>query len=1427
MSQLGLPLLRDSAVVAWHPALAGFHPLVAQWFAQKLGEPSEPQVQGWPLISKGHDVLISAPTGSGKTLAAFLAALDRLFQESLSGRLREQTRVLYVSPLKALSNDVQKNLMGPLEQLAQLAEANGFPKPQIRAQVRTGDTPASERASMVRRPPHVLVTTPESLYLYLTSPRARATLQHVDTVIVDELHALARDKRGTHLMLSLERLKALMGRPPQVIGLSATQKPIETMAQFLTGAARTRCRIVEVGHQRPWQISIETPDAELGAVATHEMWGNVYDRLVALAQQHKTVLIFTNTRRLAERVAHDLSGRLGKDTCCAHHGSMSRELRLSAEERLKAGRLKVLVATASLELGLDIGAVDLVVQLGSPRAIAVALQRIGRSNHHKGGVAKGIFFAFTRDELAECTALLAAIRSGELDRIPILEAPLDVLAQHVVAACASEDWEEERLFELVRRAHPYRELSRAAFDAVVHFLSEGVSARRGRQRVHLHHDRVNGVLRARRGARLFALTNGGAIPDTFNLPAVAQPEGKIVGTLDEDFAIDSMAGDVFVLGSTSWRITRVGASEVHVEDAQGAPPSVPFWRGEAPGRTIELSKAVGELRERLLNSDDGLAYLETNLGLGPLVAEQLMRYIRAGERALGAVPTQQSVIAERFFDEAGGMQLIIHAPFGSRINRAWGMALRKRFCRQFDFELQAAATDDGVLLSLGEQHSFPLEEIFDFLSPDNVEDVLTQAILQAPLFATRFRWNATRALALARHEGGKRVPPFLQRGRSEDLLAAVFPAQVGCQDNHGGGDIEVPDHPLVHETLDNCLHEAMDVEGLKVVLSGLRSGAIQKFAVDTPEPSPFAHALVNANPYAFLDDAPLEERRTRAVAMRRSLSPEDASAAGALDAAAIDQVVSEAAVPLRDAEELHDALLSLVYLPYDDRPDDDTLAPFVAALAVTGRVGRFHGVDGRVFITCAERAEHIRALHGDVVFDPPLAKVPGAPVSTSDAALAVVRGWLEVCGPITSDEVSRRLGLMPGDVDVALATLEGEGQVLRGRFRPLAGGVAKGAAKGMAKGVAESLEWCDRRLLQRIHRLTLGKLRKEIEPLTGADFMRFLFRFHGLDGERTIREDPLHVAIRRLEGFEAPATAWEQALLPARVPGFQPEMLERACFNGEVAFGRLSRRQGALEPGPRRGVSGANGPAVPRAGGLTFATRQGFDWMVQEARAGEPPPEHTPLELHVVEFLKSRGACFLGDVAFAIQVDAEDVEATLWTLLSRGEVSTDGIDNLRRWLSPKKVRREQKGGAGRWAWVTPLRPLEAAARREKLVQMLLQRYGIVLRELAAREPLFSTWRELLPILRRLEARGEVRGGRFVTGMMGEQFALPEAVDLARALRRREANASRVTLWATDPLNLTGLVTPGARVPAVLGRTITYVDGVPEITAGPSDISVYK
>lgn len=861
---------------------------------------------------------MAAPTGSGKTLAAFLAVIDQLVKQGVASSLPDETRILYVSPLKALSNDIRKNLEEPLSGIGMGLLESALPGVIIRAQTRTGDTPQTERAMMKRFPPHILVTTPESLYILLTSESGREMLKPVQTVIVDEIHALAGNKRGAHLMLSLERLNQLTTRPPIRIGLSATQKPLDRIAYYLNGNRPVPCTIIDTGHVRRRDLQIEVTGSPLEAIMANEVWSEIYDRLEQLILEHQTTLIFVNTRRLAERAAAALAERLGETAVTAHHGSLAKEHRLDAEQRLKQGQLKALVATASLELGIDIGDVDLVCQLGSTHGIASFLQRVGRSGHRLNATPKGRIFPLSRDDLLECTALLAAIGEDRLDRIQIPEQPLDVLAQQIVAEVACREWGEQELYQAMIAAWPYRNLSESQFDSVVKMLSDGYHTRRGRRGAYLHRDRVHGRLRSRKGARLTAMLNGGAIPDQFDYDVILQPEGLFVGTLNEDFAFESIPGDIFQLGNNSYRMLKIEQGKVLVEDAHGQPPNIPFWFGEAPGRTLELSEAVSDLSKKLDHLlEQGLetarCYLEHDLSMPASASEQLLTYLSTAKAALTVLPSFDTLVFERFFDETGDMHFVIHSPYGSRINRAWGLALRKRFCRRFNFELQAAANEDNIVLSLGPTHSFPLLEPAGYLNAGTVQDVLIQALLTAPMFPSRWRWVANTALAVPRNRAGKKVPAPFQRNDAEDLISIIFPDQLACFENIAG-EREIPDHPLVTQTLADCLHELMDVDGLRQVLRGIENGAIRIVARELTTPSPMAQEIINAKPYAFLDDAPAEERRTLAIQQRRFGSVTEAAEIGHLNPDAIDRVRQEAWPNPRDEDELHDALVVLGFL---------------------------------------------------------------------------------------------------------------------------------------------------------------------------------------------------------------------------------------------------------------------------------------------------------------------------------------------------------------------------------------------------------------------------------------------------------------------------------------------------------------------------------
>ena len=1392
-----------------------FHPAVERWFSTELGEPTAAQRRGWAAIAQGRHTLIAAPTGSGKTLAAFLTALDELLEEGLARPLPDEVRVLYVSPLKALGADIHKNLAEPLRGIQRLAGEAG---PRITAAVRTGDTSASERAAMVRTPPHILVTTPESLYLLLTSERSRRMLRTVRTVIIDEIHAVIGTRRGAHLALSLERLRAIAARPMLRLGLSATQKPIDAVARFLVGAVDEPCEIVDEGHRREMDLGVEIPASPLDAVMSHEVWEEHYDRLTALIREHRTTLVFVNTRRMAERLTRHLTDRLGDQAVTAHHGSLSKETRLDAETRLKTGRLQAIVATASLELGIDIGHVDLVCQIGSPHRIATLLQRVGRSGHTVAGVPKGRLFPVTRDDLVECAALLRAVRRGELDAIVQHDAPLDVLAQQIVAESSCCQYTDDELFAQVRRAWPYRAVGREDFDAVLHMTAEGFSTRRGRRAALVHRDEVNGTVRGRRGARLLALTSGGAIPEVADYRVVLEPDDTFVGTLNEDFAIESMGGDVFQLGNASWRVLQVAAGTVRVADAKGTPPNIPFWFGEAPARSDELSRAVSDLRadiDRRLEPSPvdvaaALEWVASETGLSAAAATQVLEYFAEGRRRLGVIPTQETLVLERFFDESGGMQLVLHAPFGSRINKAWGLALRKRFCRQFNFELQAAATEDALLLSLGPQHSFPLGDVFRYLHPDTTRDVLVQAFLDAPVFQTRWRWNTTVALAVPRNRGGRKVAPQLQRMLADDLMAAVFPDAAACLENIPG-DREIPDHPLVKQTVRDCLQEAMDFDGLCGVLGRIHRGELRLVARDTPEPSVFAHEILNAKPYAFLDDAPLEERRAHAVQSRRAGDLSAAGNEGALDAAAIERVRDEERPSPRDADEMHDALLTTGFLTAEEAAAMP--GGHLDALAAARRAGRakLRGDSDPAYVwVAAERLPEVRAIHPSAAVDPGIAAPSTRTARTwtrEDAIAELIRGRMTILGPVTAAALSASLDVPERDVDGALLTLESEGAILRGRFSPEP---RAPTPEPRARSREPRVEWCDRALLARIHRYTLNRLRAEIEPVSAADFMRFLFRWQRVDPPATLAgPDALRDVVAMLDGFELPAGAWERSVLPARLQMYDPSALDMLCLAGEVSWARLSAP--AVDAGRSRPIG-----ATPVA---LFLREHAADWQALRRVDADAETALPPAARRVLETLRSRGASFFGDLAGTC-ADAAELRHAIGTLVAAGLAASDGFSGLRAlvWGGRGGVSRDRRANfAGRWTALGSGAPVAQAARDaavERQAWVLLRRYGVVFRRLLARETNAAPWRELTRVYRRLEARGEIRGGRFVAGMSGEQFALPDAVERMREIRRAAPGGRLITISAADPLNLVGITTAGERIRALRRNRIVYRDGIP-------------
>jgi ATP-dependent Lhr-like helicase len=1539
--------------------LSSFHPAVANWFKRTFDAPTAPQEQAWPAIQAQQNVLIAAPTGSGKTLAAFLAAIDQLVREGVEGGgLADETHVVYVSPLKALSNDIRRNLEAPVAGIREELQALELPDVDIRTFVRTGDTPQHERNAMRKRPPHIVVTTPESLYILLGSESGRKMLSTTRTVIVDEIHAMVGTKRGLHLALSLERLEALAGRKLTRVGLSATQKPIEEVARFLVGsrrvdeAGRADCTIIDSGHIRDRDLQIEIPLAPLEAVMSGDVWLQVYDRLAELVAEHRTTLIFVNTRRHSERIARHLSERIGEDLVTAHHGSMAKELRFDAESRLKNGQLKALVATASLELGIDIGDVDLVCQIGSPRSIAAFLQRVGRSGHSIGGTPKGRLFPLSRDELVECAALLDSVRRGELDRLAIPTKPLDVLAQQIVAETGAQDWDDTALFDLYRGAYPYRSLERAEFDEVIRMLAEGFTTRRGRHGALIYHDAVNHQLRGRRGARLTALTSGGTIPDNADYQVVLEPQATFVGTVNEDFAIESLQGDIFQLGNVSYRILRVEQGRVRVEDAQGQPPTIPFWLGEAPGRSDELSNSVSRLRHEIevrltqgdlavastehtasatpvgktapvaaattagasagvasraagnpaaggasLRTQDAattaaapasgasrapaavahdaalkffdapvasalepaLRWLVDDVGIQAPAAVQLVSYLSAARAALGALPTRENIVFERFFDETGGMQLVIHSPFGSRINRAWGLALRKRFCRSFNFELQAAATEDTIILSLTTVHSFELADVARYLHSNTARPLLVQALCAAPMFPARWRWAATIALALPRFRGGKKVAPQLARMAAEDLLTSVFPDQVACAENLPG-ELEIPDHPLVRQTIRDCLEEAMDIEGFEQLLRGLESGKIHVLARDLTEPSPLALEVLSARPYAFLDDAPLEERRTQAVMSRRWLDPESAADIGKLDPDAIQRVRDESWPDATNADELHDALLWLTYLTDAEVQRQPGWPELLDTLATQRRVTRLAPLESTspshataappnatmdapaaataLWVT-AERLPMFRAVFPHAAMTPPI-DVPATyekQWAADEALIEVVRGRLEGVGPVTSAAIATSLGLPVSRIDTALAALQREGFALRGQFTP--GAVADG-------------EWCERRLLARIHRYTVKRLRAEIEPVEARDFLRFLFEWQRVTPEgRMEGPDAVGAILAQLEGFEAPASAWETEILPNRITEYEPAWLDEQCLAGRFIWTRLAQRKSDSE----RSAAPVRGTPI-----VLLARRNTRVWS---SLTGTVDSSNLSTKAQAVaDYIRTHGASFFDEIADGARLLPSQAEEALAELVALGVVNSDSFGGLRALLVPADRRRPAAGGrrrrrialfgmdaAGRWALVRrqpelgggnlesrmghdagqplaeqsetdrqsnrPIALLQDEEAIEHVARTLLKRWGVVFWRLLAREAdWLPPWRDLLMCFRRLEARGEIRGGRFVAGFTGEQYAAPEAIGLLRDTRRKPHSQHHVSLSGADPLNLVGILTPGQRVPALSSNRVLYRDGIP-------------
>lgn len=1397
-----------------------FHAGVESWFQQHFSEPSDVQKLAWPSIKKGQHTLLAAPTGSGKTLASFLAVIDDLMQEGINFGLPDETRVVYISPLKALSNDIEKNLKQPLMEIRDELLMQGLPDVDIRVAVRTGDTPNAEREKMRRKAPHILVTTPESLFILLTSKSGRKMLSNVRSVIVDEIHAMAGDKRGAHLMLSLERLTDLSCHPLVRIGISATQKPIETMASYLIGNRTDHCEIVDTGHTRDRDLAIEVPSSPLEAIMSNEVWEEIYDRLAQLCSEHSTTLIFVNTRRLAERAAKHLAERLGEDSVTSHHGSLAREHRLDAETRLKNGSLRALVATASLELGIDIGDIDLVCQLGSPGSIAVFLQRVGRSGHALYATPKGRLFPLTRDDLVEAAAIMDAVRRGELDQIGIPDHPMDILAQHIVAEVANEEWSDKKLYRLIKRAWPYREVTEEQFSNVVRMLSEGYTTRRGRRGAHIHHDRVNHRLRDRRGARLVAITNGGAIPDLFDYDVVLSPHGYSVGSLNEDFAFESLPGDIFQLGNTSYRILKIETGKVHVEDAHGQPPNIPFWFGEAPGRTDELSLAVsrlrGDLSVQLEHSEKKATdWIQRIIQPGSLsAAEQLANYIRIAKSSIDGIPTQKQIIMERFFDETGDMHLVIHSSFGSRINRAWGLALRKRFCRKFNFELQAAALEDSIILSLGATHSFPLDEVSRYLNSKTVRHVLIQALLDAPMFETHWRWVATISLAIQRNRNGKKVPPQFQRNDSEDLIALVFPDQIACLENIAG-EREVPDHPLVNQTLYDCLNEVMDISGLESLLKRIEKNEIEIICRDLTTPSVLSQEILNARPFAFLDDTPAEERRTLAVKSRRYIDSNDARNLSLINPDAITKVQQEAWPLIRNSEELHDALTVYGFMTeqeclHSGQPDTSTNSEirhsWLSQLSQQNRAARVAIQTGNSLWVSADRLAEILILHPEANVYPQITGLANPDASDiSSAALAIIRSRLQLTGPITSDQLTADSHIDNSLVDATLLALEQDGFVMRGMWS------------------GNENQWCERGLLARINRYSLQTQRKQSIAVPVTDYLRFLFQWHGCGDEKAQSPDALPDALQLLTGYPLSTDATAQAM-QSRLENFRSESIDEITATGQYIWFHPNLKTTSHS---KDSLSRTQVVIIPREE-LQF-------WIKAGLLCTREQNELSSSAVALLEFLEQNGASFFVDIVAGTGQLRTQTESALSELISAGLVHSDSFAGLRALAIPPSKRpsfsrfgkRSRTNmisidDAGRWNAISKIhasvKPLDKNALRldydtlEYFLSLYLNRYGVVFRKLLERESILFSWRDLLPVLQRLEARGEILGGRFVDGFSGIQFALPEAAAVLKSIGDKPFNPALINVSSSDPLNLTGTLLPGKRFASSPNNKIFFQNG---------------
>jgi len=1489
---------------------------VRTWFERRFGSPSRAQELGWPVIaesqrSPGHDVLLCAPTGSGKTLAAFMWAINRLVLEAENDALIDEVSVLYVSPLKALANDIRLNLEEPLSGVKAVASEFGLKLAAIRAGLRTGDTPAGERTAMLKRPPHILVTTPESLFILLTSPRFREKLRAVRYIIVDELHAVAGNKRGAHLMVTLERLERMVrqgGAPrPARIGLSATLNPIETLAAFLAGAEVDSggerhprpVRIVRADDSvRSLDLKIIAPGPELGSLATHQHWEAMYDALASLIREHRTTLIFTLSRRWAERIALALQKRVGVDAVMAHHGSLARAERLMAEQRLKRGELKAIVATASLELGIDVGAVDLVCQVDSPKSISAAIQRIGRSGHQLGGTPKGRFFALTVDDLLECASAVRAIKRGHLDEVEVPSGCLDVAAQQIVAIAAEEDEiGDAELLRLLRRTHNFATLDVTNLQRLLEEMATQLPERIQGAAPKIFYDRAGARVRARRGARLAAITSGGTIPESGNYDVVIASEGRKIGDVEEDFAQESMRGDIFSLGSMPWRILGISKNRLMVEGAPGMAPSLPFWQTEAAGRSPALSAEVCDVRRRVAaflaepgrgngaGEAAAVRWLVEECALEENAAKQAVDYVRAGVAALGAVPDEQTLVVERFFDGLGGTQIVIHSPRGIRVNRGLGLALRKRLCQSFDFEIQASAIDDAVLLALNSRHSFSLEYVLTMLNARTVREVLIQALLDAPMFEVRFRHVATRALSVIRSNRGRKVPAWIQRLRSQELITALFPQRNACLDNRPV-TIDVPEHFIVRESVRECLEESTDLPRLVKLLEGLEDGSVRAVMADNVAPSAFAHRVLLAWDYSFLDDGERANRRSRTVTMNRAMAEDvlrEEDLAEMLSGEAIATVVAEASgyAPVsraRNRDELYEILRAHGALPADalaERAVGDA-HEIIAALEAAGRVLRTRVVpeapqmmiaaeDAAIFAAAYPRASFEQGEAGSARARDAAAADGGSEVPTAASASAapgaadadaareeLVRRALATSGPTTANDLTTRLWMAVADVEGKLASLEAKGSVFRGHFT-----TRRSDDVANAHGARANEQWCDRYVLERIHRQTLNRLRSEIEPCSDSEFAAFRLQWqHVGDSSLPPDRDGVGAVIEQLRGLAFTPEFWERSILAGRIHGYRPEHLDLLCMSGDIVWVAVP-----VEEATRADELPTQVAFLPRRYPLV--------------RLGEAREITDPKERAVYAVLGERGAQYLDQVAERSGLSERDALGALWRLAAAGMVSNDSFAPLRLfWSDPDAARVVASGSehrgfsrhdaalrarlksslSGRWSQIESMansardgNGAHAAQngddheRRQRsrglldgekeFAKLLLARNGILSREMLALESVSVSWNEIVFALRRMEYAGTIRRGYFVRSLSGEQYALPEAVEKLRAMRALNPSAEPpIALSAADPANPYGVLIPGCgitRDPANLvviraGRVILGLAGRTLVTPAQLD-----